>query len=357
MKKRLVYLDSLRGIAVILMIQQHLQSWLWNEQWFSYSLTFHEHPYMLSLNFLGNFSAAIFLLSSGSGSVILSENNPGKYEFFKRGIFILLCGYLLNIISPHWFKPGSWYILHTIGFSIIIFPLIKMIKKPVLILLSIAIILISAVIQTVLTTPLFISNVYMNDLNRNGGILRLIFAEGHFPLFPWLSFFIAGIASHRCLETGKNWIIFIWSFLYVFTGFSFLWLYNSGYYFATGGTLFRLFVYQPYLYPPLPPLMCIVEGFILLLLFLITRSGKIKFIFLFNSLSSLGRLSLTWFFVHIVLFNEIFGILGIKKSFIASETLLIIISTILIMIIISVLWVRKDLKFSLEWFMRKVIKL
>jgi uncharacterized membrane protein len=57
MRERISYIDALRGLAVIFMVQQHLQGWFWNENWISYALEFPRHPVMVALNFCGNFAA------------------------------------------------------------------------------------------------------------------------------------------------------------------------------------------------------------------------------------------------------------------------------------------------------------
>lgn len=357
MEERIKYIDAFRGLAVIFMVQQHLQNWLWYKQWLSYGVTFPQHPFMLSLNFLGNFPAAMFLLSAGIGSAILYDNNAGRLDFFKRGLFILLCGYLLNVISLHWFKPGSWYILHTIGIAVIISPLLNRIRNSGLIILSIILITAPAFIQTWLNTPMLLGNDHMNDISMKGGVIRLILAEGHFPVIPWLGFYVTGIFIERQFRSDKKYRILLISILLISTGLLLRWFYNYGFFFATGGIFYRMFVFIPYIYPPLPSFIMFAGGISILLLFIFSILKKYKLHFTINILSSLGRLSLSWFFIHIIIFNEISALAGTRKIFNASDTLLIILITILIMIMFSFLWEKKKYKLSIEWFMRKVTKL
>ena len=357
MVERIKYIDAYRGLAVILMVQQHLQNWLWHKQWLSYGVTFPQHPFMLSLNFLGNFPAAMFLISAGIGSAILYDSRIAGLVVFKRGMFILFCGYLLNLISPHWFKPGSWYILHTIGIALMLSPLLNKIRTAGLILMFSLFIITPAFIQTWLNTPLLLGNDYMNDISMKGGVARLIFAEGHFPIIPWTGFFVIGIICQRMIENDKKYRILLISILLISAGLLLRWFYTYGFFFATGGFFFRLFVFVPYVYPPLPSLIMFVGGVSILLLFLFLIFDKYKMDFTISIFSFVGRLSLSWFFIHIIVFNEISALIGIRKTFSASETLIIIFLTIIIMLILSFLWDRKKCKFSLEWFMRKVVKL
>jgi uncharacterized membrane protein len=356
MNPRIPFIDSLRGLAVIFMIQQHLLSWLWEKKWISYAITFHEHPVMLTINFMGNFAAPLFLILAGTGAAMLG-NKPGisKSEFIKRGTFILLCGYALNYFSPHWFRPGSWYVLHTIGISIIISPLLMRLKTVYLIIISLFIIIIPGFIQTWLNTPLMTGDSFMNDLSRSGGILRLAFAEGHFPVFPWSAFFISGIICHRWIsENKRNYILF--SSVTAFTaGFMLKGFYNYGYFFATGGKLFRVFVFTPYIYPAHPSFMFILLGTALIFFYMFTsikhESAPVRIT------AVIGRLSLTWFFLHIILFNEILRFCGIHRNIYAAGTLLIIAAFLLIISLLSMKWKKTEYKYSLEWFMRRILKL
>ncbi len=360
MRSRIIYIDSLRGAAVIFMVQQHLLVWLWNKKWISYSITFPEHPVMLTLNFIGNFAAPLFLLLAGTGAAILysgpeAGRSPVMKEFLKRGIFILLCGYALNLLSPHWFRPGSWYILHTIGISIIVAPLLLMLSTAILSAIASVTLILPAFIQTWMTTPLMTGDSFMNDVSRYGGVLRLALAEGHFPLFPWIAFFIAGIICFRWVKEGRrNYILFAGTFSLA-AGFMLKAFYNYGYFFATGGRFFRIFVFTPYIYPAHPSLILMLLGTAMILLFLFSFIQEESCLPAFTAAT--GRLSLTWFFIHIIIFNEIFRLYGIHRIFSSAGTILFISASISVIILISHLWQKAGFRFSIEWFMRRVLKL
>jgi len=355
MSKRELYLDSLRGIAVIIMIQQHLLAWLWSEKWISYALTFKEHPAMLSLNFIGNFAAPLFLILAGIGSSLLKDKrNADRSEYFKRGIIILACGYILNILSIHWFTQWSWYILHTIGIAIIISPFLF--KMPTVLLLAILLIimLVPSLIQTFLHTPLMLGDVQMNSINGYGGVLRLIIAEGHFPIFPWVAFYIAGIICSRWGKKRKRIYFLYMALALIITGTILGSLHSYGYFFATGGKFFRIFVITPYLYPLHIPLMLFLLGVSLVIVYFFSYIRSGGFI---ESIATIGRLSLTWFFVHIIVFNELLRLYGFHKIFSEAGTLRITWATVFFMIFISIIWKKVEYKFSMEWFIRRVIKL
>lgn len=360
MRSRIVFIDSLRGAAVILMVQQHLISWLWDKKWISYSITFPEHPVMLSLNFMGNFAAPLFLLLAGAGAAILyteleSESVTVLKEFLKRGIFILLCGYALNILSPHWFRAGSWYILHTIGISIILAPLLLRLGNAALALITSVTLILPAFIQTLLNTPLMTGDSFMNDLSRKGGVLRIALAEGHFPVFPWIAFFIAGIICTRWLRQNRRSYILLSGTASMLAGCMLKWCHNYGYFFATGGRFFRVFVFTPYIYPVHPSLILMLLGTAMILLFLVSFMQEESYISGYTAAT--GRLSLTWFFLHIIIFNEIFRLCGIHRNFYSAGTILIITVSITVIVLLSHLWQKAGFRFSIEQIMRRVLKL
>jgi len=355
-KERIPYIDSLRGLAVIFMVQQHLLSWLWNKTWYSYSLSFNEHPIALSLNFFGNFAAPLFLLIAGTGACSMWEH-PGvtTVSYLKRGLFILLCGYFLNLATPHWFSIGSWYILHTIGISLVIAPLLFLVGTRLLLLIMSVLLILPAFIQTWLSIPLITGNNFMNNTTGNGSISRLAFAEGHFPIIPWLAFFIAGILCHRWLINNEKKKIIFTAIISIFSGLSLAFFYIHGFFFATGARFFRLFVFTPSIYPPHPAFILILLGIALILFY--TYSN---FKYFNNSLFSIlivpiGKSSLSWFFIHIIIFNELTRILGFHRIFNSTGSLFIILLFISAMMVLSYIWEKRQFKFSIEWLMRKCV--
>ncbi len=189
-----------------------------------------------------------------------------------------------------------------------------------------------------------------------GGLLRLVFAEGHFPVFPWAAFFMAGIVSKRWIEKKTIVNLFMAAAGCITAGITLMALYRHGYAFATYGTFFRIFAWLPYFYPALPALTFMLLGIALFLLifFYVLRDllrGKIA-----GALTLTGRSSLTWFMVHIVLFNEALRMIGLHRTFSAGTTLMITGTFIFIMMYLSSLWGRIEFKYGFEWLMRRLIR-
>ena len=86
------------------------------------------------------------------------------------------------------------------------------------------------------------------------------------------------------------------------------------------------------------------------------KLSSLKLNVIYNLLSAIGVLSLSWFFIHIIIFNEISALIGMRKFLNAGQTIFAVIITIILMAIFSVVWRRKELKFSLERAMRRFIK-
>jgi len=99
----------------------------------------------------------------------------------------------------------------------------------------------------------------------------------------------------------------------------------------------------------------IVGGIALLILYTFAMADTNKWKYFNDSISAVGRLSLSWFFLHIVIFNEFTAWIGIKNAFNAWQTLSVVLLVMLVIILLSVISQKRKFKFSLEWVMRRVI--
>ncbi len=351
---RLRSLDALRGIAVILMVQQHLGVWLWNAPRNSLLNLFREYPLLMSVNWLGNLAAPLFITLSGIG-VIYLKNSYKKPDMtlIKRGIIIILFGYLLNLIACHWFSIGSWFVLHLIGACLIVSPLLNRLRSSMLILISLLILVFAVMIQTWFNTPLFLRESRMIDMSMPGGVFRLALVEGHFPILPWCSFFIIGMVAGRSLIMNKLKPLLLIGGINITSGCLMTILYFNGYAFATYSHYFRFFVFLPYFFPALPPLLLFLNGTVLLLL-----SGALTINSQFHKsfmlpLITLGRASITILIVHTALFNEFSRIVGLYKKFDPTITFIIITVFIILCGLAVTFWREKNYIYGFEWLLRR----
>src|SRR5690606_2353965 len=123
-RKRLLGLDALRGIAVFLMIEQHLGVWLWRGPNPGESMT--DYPGLLVFNALGGGAAPAFVTLAGIGaSLLISKRETPDVTLILRGIVVVAFGYLLSALTPSWFTWQSWFVLHLMGFGMLVTPLLR----------------------------------------------------------------------------------------------------------------------------------------------------------------------------------------------------------------------------------------
>jgi uncharacterized membrane protein len=201
-------LDVLRGVAALLMVEQHLGIWLIDAKNYYRELT----TFWVGLNMLGGFAAPLFVFLAGASAY---ASRARGWDASFRGLRLLALGYLLNFLVPAWFEPWTFYVLHVIGVWLILAPLVADRSKSVLAGLTALVIVLGALGQVWLRVPRNITNDWMSALRGPYGLLRLAFIEGHFPLLPWLGFALAGALSVAHFEpkrrsSGPDWLRSFW---------------------------------------------------------------------------------------------------------------------------------------------------
>jgi uncharacterized membrane protein len=350
--QRINYIDALRGMAVLLMIEQHLGYWLWNSP--AGSINFFDYPFLLSFNALGGFAAPVFVTLAGIGVSLFEMRHPDSDStLVKRGFVIMIFGYILNAITPSWFSPGSWYVLHMIGFAIILFPLFRRLNSTVIFFICLIVLASTVVLQNLLDTPSFLSSERMRSLDLQGGFLRLALAEGQFPVFPWLYFFLTGIVTGRWLVDSNTSRIVYTAVITFFLGAALSILYLMRFDFAIAGPFRRVFRLDPGFYPALPPIVFLLSSLVLFAL-IIFRLFEMRYAFSSrNPLVCLGRTSLTLLMVHVFIYRELSHHLHFWQTFSTGGTLLIVFGTWLIATLLSVIWQHYGYRYGLEWLLRK----
>lgn len=353
--QRLAWMDSLRGLAVLLMLQQHLSAWLWSGfgiTWLDLRTAHHE---LFAGHLAGQLAAPLFVMLSGFGAALfMKKNPPGGWVLVKRGMILIAAGYLLNVAAPHWFEPASWYVLHLIGLCLMLSPLLAKLKPSHLAALAVAMPFIAAAAQTWLSTPLALSDARMSDTGLSGGVLRLALFEGHFPVFPWLGMFCAGLWTGFMARDGKWRMIFL-SGAGLVAGGLVLWIiYGGGHSFMIRGRWYRAFALLPGFYPPLPPLMILLAGISLLLAAAFRVIDRVRPFGDANPLACLGRASLSLLVVHIVVFCELFRLAGLYNGITEPVARVVLIVSITVLTALAMAWRRFGYRWGLEWLMRKV---
>ncbi len=358
---RLLSLDALRGVAVILMMEQHLGVWLWQvENPLRSALA--QAPGYMAINGLGGLAAPTFITLAGAGTSMLVASRPGQpvdATLLRRGLLLLGFGYLLNLLTPSWFSPGSWFVLHLMGFAIATAPVWRRLGNTALLAAEAALLLLTVGVQHWLQTPALLDNPRMRDLDLPGGALRLALAEGQFPILPWLGVFLAGMVVGRWLLAGEQERVMALARVCLLGGLVLVGLdYASDHVSAFAALRLapwsRLVTVRTSFYPATPGIVLLLQCGVLLLLAAALHIERGREFAARGLLVTLGRASLTLLLVHVVLFREISRPFGAWQAFDRGTSLVIIIAWIVLCALLARLWQRGGYRFGAEWLLRRL---
>ncbi len=176
--KRLKEIDLLRALAIILMVAYHIA---YDLKEFVGVNTNYEGPFWYSV---GKFSALLFMFLSGLCSGF--SKNP-----LRRGLQIFGYGMVLTLVT-YLFIPTTYIrfgILHFLGLTMMLTPLLKLIPSWLLALLS----LLAALIGFK-SGKIFVTVGYLLPLGLRS---REFSSIDYYPLFPYLSVTILGVIFYK----------------------------------------------------------------------------------------------------------------------------------------------------------------
>ncbi len=208
-KSRLQYLDWLRGLAVVFMIQVHvfdsfLQINLRTTGWYRFS------------QFLGGLAAPLFLFTAGISIALVFDRLREKNEptgrliekAFTRTAWILMLAYAFRIEQVvTWYPYADWSdvlkvdILNCIAISSLMTAIVAAFTRDrtrnaaVLVISAIVVILLAPVVAL---APAGLPSIVLAYLNGNGRL-------DYFMLFPWAGYTFDGAAAgYLLLEARKR---------------------------------------------------------------------------------------------------------------------------------------------------------
>lgn len=352
---RLLSLDALRGVAVILMMEQHLGVWLPRRS----ALT--QDPLFMALNGLGGLAAPTFITLAGAGTSLLVAARVGQAvdaTLVRRGLALMGFGYVLNILTPSWFSAGSWFVLHIMGVAIATAPLWRRLADLVLLALAAGVLALTVAVQEWLVTPQWLDNSRMRDLELPGGPLRLALAEGQFPVLPWLALFLTGMVVGRWLLAAQYARVVALGCVCLLLGLGLVALDQAANHLPALAFLHdppwrRSVQVRTRFYPASPGIVLLLQSGVLLLLAGALRVERVREFASRGWLVCLGRASLTLLLVHVVLFRELSRPLGAWQTFRGGTALAIIIAWIFLCAVLARRWQRWGYRFGAEWLLRR----
>ena len=187
---RIEHIDSLRGMAVLLMVMVHAAA-TWNPFEGAQSTIL---AYIISG--LGGLAAPLFVTLFGWGIYRSKLTTQGR---ILQAIFLFIAQILVNISAPHLFNPLTPGILSLMAILTLISPLIKKLIKFQINSFTIIVLL-------TFTIQIFFSEIQgvgewaeRVDDSSTWIIISNLILTGTYPLFPWFLFayFGAFISSHK----------------------------------------------------------------------------------------------------------------------------------------------------------------
>ncbi len=191
-------IDSLRGLAVLLMVMVHAAA-TWNPFYSAQSSIL-----AYTVAGLGGLAAPLFVTIFGWG---LAKSRASQKSNFIKAIILLLLQLIVNLSSPHLYDAFTPGILSLFALLILLKPLILKITSTIQTLsgfvgITITMILLNDLVYNFQGANSWDSRVFTDDLVT--GVNHLLFT-GTYPLFPWMVFAVVGaFLGSSITEGGKT---------------------------------------------------------------------------------------------------------------------------------------------------------
>lgn len=350
---RISSLDLMRGIAVLLMVQQHTGYWFWNAGGGMSSLI-DRYPVMVTINGLGGLAAPLFILLAGSGAALSLENGNGAKRNIVRGFALILSGYILNILTPAWFSPSSWYVLHLIGLGLCVSPFLRVMNNSLLFAIASVITAAAVIFLTYYNIPRYLSNDDMRGTFTAAGIIRNALAGGHFPVFPWMALFITGFVSGRWICRGEYRRIIITAAAILACAVTLILISKGNFGILNNSAGKRLLMVNLYMYPAYPVQFLALSAVSLAMVYFALIAEQKFRITEVNILALTGRVSLTVFILHIIIIRNFMVSSGLWQTFSLTATVSLQIAVIALILIAARYWSRRGFRYGFEWLLRRI---
>jgi uncharacterized membrane protein len=189
---RLLWVDFLRGIAIMLMIPANLSP-------------YYAEPHAMWYRFMSSLAAPVFI-SLSAGMVVLNSEKHRIGYYLERGGAVILIGVFLDVLLWGILPFASVDVLYIIGLSIPLVYLARNQKVGVLIAAGGIIMLGGPLLQSLVgynvkVLEIKFGSMYLPEFPR---IIASWVVDGYFPLFPWLGYAFIGAALFKCVSQAEN---------------------------------------------------------------------------------------------------------------------------------------------------------
>ncbi|MFP4520850.1 MAG: heparan-alpha-glucosaminide N-acetyltransferase domain-containing protein [Fibrobacterota bacterium] len=348
---RIKSIDAARGFALILMIQQHVFYCLWKIPYSRLRKAPLDYPAGIIFNLPGGLAAPLFIFLAGTGLFIAKERSP--YDLIVRGSVIIAAGVILNFIVSEWLFPASWYVLHLIGFCVLAGVFFRRLNKKSLAVFAFLALFAGPAGQSLLNTPEFMNTARMSTAEGIAGYLKIMFFEGQFPVFPWLGIFLVGGICGRFIREKNEAGFIITGLLMTIAGVAAVF---PGYFTSFPSDfdieLHRFFAFRAGIFPVFFPTVTILGALAILItlsFFFMEKKGYAR---LFQFLVPAGRVSLSFLFIHLIIFRQVGPLLGFYKKFSTIPTVVMTLFFTAGFVAAAALWMKNGYKFGLEWLIK-----
>lgn len=352
-------LDALRGLAVFLMIEQHVGIWLWRGP--SPDKTLLDYPVLVGFNALGGGAAPLFVSLAGVGSALFVAAGRPRTDLTlaRRGVVLMAFGLALNLLTPSWFSWGSWFVLHMMGFAMASAPIWRRMSSTSLLIVCGLVLATTVGVQHWLDTPLRLNNPRMRDVSLPGGPFRLALAESQFPILPWLAFYLAGFVAGRWIRADRPGRIVAMGVGFMTVGglghlIYRLFAHGSGLSPETRDLAARAFRLPLGFFPASVAIVGLLLGGAIVVIGLMAWRERKRPLRSTHPLVTLGRASLTLLMLHVPLFRELSRPVDLWRGLSAEVTLAVISGFLALALVGSQLWKRIDYRYGAEWLLRRI---
>ena len=188
-------IDSLRGLAVLLMVMVHAAA-TWNPS---------NSPQTSTLAYivagLGGLAAPLFVTIFGWG---MYKSKSARKSILIKAVILLILQYIVNLCSPHLYGPYSPGILSLFAMLLIVKPAIMKAIDSIN----------NFLIFNILITVMFFINNYLFEFQGSNNwdariavnsvlqLINLTLFTGTYPVFPWIYFCVVGAFLGRFSKEG-----------------------------------------------------------------------------------------------------------------------------------------------------------